>query len=126
MFKNEVQEIVNKFKELYPDYPPLHLIPTNVEGLYFISNLVKELDIIHYDPKVYMRYFEIYGCLASHYFCTQIKHIPEEIEKLKRTQHYFREACTDGTFELYFTEASPRWLRPITEINYNTYIRFKK
>lgn len=47
MKTNEVQEIVNKFKELYPVYPLLHLIPTNVEGLYFISNLVKELDIIY-------------------------------------------------------------------------------
>lgn len=34
MLKNEAQEIVNKFKELYPAYPALHLIPTNVEGLY--------------------------------------------------------------------------------------------
>ena len=42
MLKNEALEIVNKFKELYPSYPSLHLIPTNVEGLYFISNLVKE------------------------------------------------------------------------------------
>ena len=27
MKTNEVQEIVNKFKELYPVYPLLHLIP---------------------------------------------------------------------------------------------------
>nr|DAS01291.1 MAG TPA: hypothetical protein [Caudoviricetes sp.] len=126
MKTNEVQEIVNKFKELYLSYPSLHLIPTNVEGLYFISNLVKELDIIYKDPKVYMSYFDIYGCVASQYFCTQIKHIPEEIEKLKRPQHYFRKACTDGTFELYFTEDSPKWMRPLRDNNYNTYIRFKK
>lgn len=30
MLKNEALEIVNKFKELYPSYPSLHLIPTNV------------------------------------------------------------------------------------------------
>ena len=27
MLKNEALEIVNKFKELYPAYPLLHLIP---------------------------------------------------------------------------------------------------
>lgn len=62
MKTNEVQEIVNKFKELYPVYPLLHLIPTNVEGLYFISNLVKELDIIYKeDPSKYIQYFDIWG-----------------------------------------------------------------
>ena len=78
MKTNEVQEIVNKFKELYPVYPLLHLIPTNVEGLYFISNLVKELDIIYKeDPSKYIQYFDIYGALTMHYFPTQIKPIPE-------------------------------------------------
>lgn len=127
MKTNEVQEIVNKFKELYLSYPSLHLIPTNVEGLYFISNLVKELDIIYKeDPSKYIQYFDIYGALTMHYFPTQIKPIPEEIEKLERIQPYFRKACTDGTFELYFTEDSPKWMRPLRDINYNTYIRFKK
>lgn len=73
-----------------------------------------------------MKYFDIYGCLTSQYFCTQIKPIPKEIEKLKRSQHYFRKACTDGTFELYFTEDSPKWIRSLKDIDYNTYIRFKK
>lgn len=94
---------------------------------YFISNLVKELDIIYKeDPSKYIQYFDIYGALTMHYFPTQIKPIPEEIEKLERPQPYFRKACTDGTFELYFTEASPNWLLPLSDINYNTYIRFKK
>lgn len=128
MKTNEAQEIVNKFKELYPAYPPLHLIPTNVEGLYFISNLVKELDIIYKDnPSDYIQYFDIYGSLTMHYFPTEIKPIPEEIEKLERTQPYFRKACTDGTFELYFTGAVPKYIdKPLRDIDYNTYIRFKK
>lgn len=128
MLKNEALEIVNKFKELYPSYPSLHLIPTNVEGLYFISNLVKELDIIYKEePSKYIQYFDIYGSLTMYYFPTQITPIPEEIEKLERAQHYFRKACTDGTFELYFTAAYPNWVdRPLRDINYNTYIKFKK
>lgn len=128
MKTNEVQEIVNKFKELYPSYPSLHLIPTNVEGLYFISNLVKELDIIYKDnPSDYIQYFNIYGALTMFYYPTQIKPIPEEIEKLERTQPYFRKACTDGTFELYFTGAVPKYVnKSLSDIDYNTYIRFKK
>lgn len=128
MLKNEALEIVNKFKELYPSYPSLHLIPTNVEGLYFISNLVKELDIIYEDNHSdYIQYFDIYGSLTMHYFPTQIKPIPEEIEKLERSQHYFRKACTDGTFELYFIGASQKYVdKPLRDIDYNTYIRFKK
>ena len=36
MKTNEVQEIVNKFKELYLSYPSLHLIPTNVECILLV------------------------------------------------------------------------------------------
>lgn len=61
------------------------------------------------------------------YYCNQIdKRQENKYEKLERTQPYFRKACTDGTFELYFTEDSPKWMRPLRDNNYNTYIRFKK